>query len=435
MLTSPSRGTESDHRLGRAAATTLANGLRVFAVEDRTVPAVAVNLWYRVGSRDEVAGRTGLAHLFEHLMFQGSAHVAPGDHAGLLLDCGGTFNATTSFERTNYFETVPAGALRLALWLEADRMATLPQALTQTNLDAQRDVVRNERRQRYDNVPYGSATETLVDALFGREHAYGHLPIGSMDDLAAASREDAISFFERHYAPGNAVLTVVGDVDAEAALELCAEYFDPVPAGPPAPVVSFAGQHGSGVREIVRTEPVPSDAIFLAFPAPAFGSQECDAADLAMGMFGSGTSSFLYQRLVRNDGMATAVSAGLIPLVHGPSIGIVNVEVADGVDPARARAATIDAWHDFGTAAVQDRSLLDRSVALAERGWLEEMSTLAGRADAYSQAITFFADPSRALDQRQRIAAVSQGDVAAAVESLELGRHHVALTYRREGDS
>ncbi|MEZ5202716.1 MAG: pitrilysin family protein, partial [Micropruina glycogenica] len=179
---------------------TLDNGLRVIVNPDPSVPVVAVNLWYDVGSRDERPGRTGLAHLFEHLMFEGSANVTSGEHLATVQSVGGSANATTWFDRTNYFETVPTGALDLALWLEADRLASLQ--VTQHNLDNQRDVVMEEKRQRYDNVPYGDVMLHLVQLTFPADHPYGHPTIGSMDDLAAATLDDAKAFFATHYAPG-----------------------------------------------------------------------------------------------------------------------------------------------------------------------------------------------------------------------------------------
>ena len=194
--------------------------LRVVVQPDDTTPTVTVNLWVGVGSRHEEPGRTGFAHLFEHLMFQGSAHVANGEHFQALMGVGGRLNATTWFDRTNYFETIPSGALELALWLEADRHANLLAAVNQVNLDNQRDVVKEEKRQRYDNQPYGSAFHRIQAALFPAGHPYHHPTIGSMEDLDAASVQDVHDFFARHYAPDNTVLTIVGDVSAERALEL-----------------------------------------------------------------------------------------------------------------------------------------------------------------------------------------------------------------------
>ena len=191
----------------------LANGLRVIVAEDHLAPVVAVNVWYDVGSKHEVPGKTGFAHLFEHVMFQGSRHVAKAEHVALIQAAGGTMNGSTWLDRTNYFETLPAHQLELGLWLEADRMATLLDALSQENLDNQREVVKNEKRWSYDNRPYGSWQEKLQAHLFPPEHPYHHSTIGSMDDLDAASLEDVSAFFRTYYAPNNAVLSVVGDVE------------------------------------------------------------------------------------------------------------------------------------------------------------------------------------------------------------------------------
>ena len=190
------------------------NGLRVVVSEDRTAPAVAVNLWYDVGSRHEPEGQTGFAHLFEHLMFEGSVHVAKTEHMQLIQGAGGSLNATTNPDRTNYFETVPAEHLELALWLEADRMGGLVPALTQETLDNQREVVKNERRQRYENVPYGDAWLRLLPLLYPPGHPYHHATIGSMADLNAADLATFQAFHQTYYAPNNAVLTVVGDTTA-----------------------------------------------------------------------------------------------------------------------------------------------------------------------------------------------------------------------------
>src|SRR3954447_22120201 len=204
---------------------TLDNGLRVISSPDHLAPSVAVNIWYDVGSRDEEEGRTGFAHLFEHVMFQGSAHVASGQHIALLQAAGAVVNATTWFDRTNYFETLPTGGLDLALWLEADRLGSLLDALTQESLDNQREVVKEEKRQRYDNVPYGDVMERLIRLTFPADHPYGHTTIGSMDDLNAATLEDVQSFFRSHYLPSNAVLSIVGDVEPEVAFERAETYF------------------------------------------------------------------------------------------------------------------------------------------------------------------------------------------------------------------
>jgi predicted Zn-dependent peptidase len=193
----------------------LANGLRLIISVDRLAPVVAVNLWYDVGSKHEVEGKTGFAHLFEHVMFQGSRNVKKAEHMALVQAAGGTLNGSTWLDRTNYYETLPSHQAELALWLEADRMGTLLDALSQENLDNQREVVKNEKRWSYDNRPYGSWYEKLQGHLYPAEHPYHHTTIGSMADLDAASVEDVSAFFRTWYAPNNAVLTVVGDVDPD----------------------------------------------------------------------------------------------------------------------------------------------------------------------------------------------------------------------------
>jgi predicted Zn-dependent peptidase len=297
---------------------TLANGLRVVLSEDHLTPVAAVCLWYDVGSRHEVAGRTGLAHLFEHLMFQGSASVPGNGHFELVQGAGGSLNGTTSFERTNYFETMPAHQVELALWLEADRMGSLLTALDLTGLDNQRAVVKNERRQRYDNVPYGTAFERLVAMAFPEGHPYHHTPIGSMADLDAATLADAQDFFRTYYAPNNAVLAVVGDIDPEQTLAWVEKYFGSIPSHdgkrPPRDGVAVDRSAGARMSEHL-VEEVPSRALMAAYLLPQDGTREADAADLALTILGSGESSRFYSRLVRRD--RSAVTAGFGAGVEG----------------------------------------------------------------------------------------------------------------------
>src|SRR3954470_17915678 len=210
---------------------TLANGLKVIVAEDHSTPVAAVNLWYHVGSGYERPGRTGFAHLFEHVMFMGSGHVPVGQFDNWLESAGGSNNGSTTTDRTNYYEIVPANAVPLALWLEADRMGTLTDSLTQPKLDTQRDVVKNERRQRYENQPYGLMWETAYDALYPAGHPYHWTTIGSMEALSAASLNDVKDFFRHYYTPNNAVLTVAGDVSTAEVHRLAEQYFSWIPRG------------------------------------------------------------------------------------------------------------------------------------------------------------------------------------------------------------
>ncbi|HEX9109782.1 MAG TPA: insulinase family protein, partial [Longimicrobiales bacterium] len=253
----------------------LENGLRVVLSHDPSAAVVAVNLWYAVGSRNERPGRTGFAHLFEHMMFQGSAHVPETAHFALVEKAGGSLNGSTWLDRTNYFETLPSNYLELALWLESDRMGWLLDALTQEKLDNQRDVVKNERRWRVDNQPYGDWDERIQAMVYPPEHPYHHSLIGSMEDLDAASLEDVEQFFRTYYAPNNAVLTIAGEFDPSEALRLVREYFGPIPAGPPLPpipgTVDIPLSIGRELRETVYQD-VSLPRAFAAYRIAPYGS-------------------------------------------------------------------------------------------------------------------------------------------------------------------
>jgi predicted Zn-dependent peptidase len=409
---------------------TLGNGLRVVVCEDHVVPLAAVNLWYGVGSRHEQPGHTGLAHLFEHLMFQGSANVAEGEHASLLESAGATFNATTSFERTNYFETVPVSHLELALWLEADRMGTLPAALTQANLDNQRDVVKNERRERYDNVPYGDAFEHLVELAFPAGHPYAHTPIGSMADLDATTLDDCRDFFATWYAPGNAVLSIVGDVDPEETLAAVERYFGQLPAGEPVvavPPVTADGGLGPVTGLVERHVPgeVPSPAYCAMLRLPPDGTPEIEAAELAVEILGGGSGSRLYDRLVRRDEIAVDVGASVIRLAGGCSAAVVE---AMGPD-TDAIAAAIDAELAAFVAAGPAEDETVRAIALAERGFLERTETVTGLANSLSHQATQFGDPARVFTAAARAAAVTAADIHGVAARWLAPASRAVVTY------
>ncbi|HEU0302824.1 MAG TPA: pitrilysin family protein, partial [Longimicrobium sp.] len=248
---------------------TLPNGLRVVYHVDRSTPVAAVDIWYNVGSKHEQPGRTGFAHLFEHMMFKGSRNVADGQHFGLLENAGaGEINGTTNWDRTNYFEQVPSNQLELALWMEADRMGTLLETLTPEKLENQREVVKNERRQRVDNQPYGSWTEKMLAYLFPEGHPYHHPVIGSMDDLTAATTDDVSTFFRTYYAPNNAVLVIAGDIDVDNAKMLVRRHFGDIARGPaPPPLRSMAlpPRIGQARREVVQDPNAQVPAIFVGF--------------------------------------------------------------------------------------------------------------------------------------------------------------------------
>ncbi|MBW3534624.1 MAG: phosphoenolpyruvate carboxylase, partial [Gemmatimonadetes bacterium] len=329
----------------------LQNGLNVIVHEDRSLPLVSVNLWYHVGSKNERPGRTGFAHLFEHVMFEGSAHVEGGAFDHLLESAGGVNNGSTTTDRTNYWENVPSNALELALWLEADRMGFLLDAMTQEKLDVQRDVVRNERRQSYENRPYGLAFETVLAALYPPDHPYHWPVIGSMEDLAAATLEDVREFFRTYYAPNNASLAVAGDVDAREARELVERWFGDIPPGPPAPpvLVPEGGLETDG--RLVLEDQVSLPRVYLAWRAPRQFTREDAVLELLASVLAEGKGSRLYRRLVYGERVAQDVSAFqhggevdgsfFIIVTARPGVGLQELERA-----VREEAARVASWDE-----------------------------------------------------------------------------------------
>ena len=288
----------------------LENGLEVILSEDHRLPLVAVNLWYHVGPANETAGRTGFAHLFEHMMFEGSKHVAGSAHAHYLEAAGATdFNGSTDFDRTNYYETVPSNQLELALWLESDRMGYLPDKLDQANLSNQQDVVRNERRQSVENTPYGIADEALFHELFPSGHPYYADVIGSHADIQAAKLEDVRNFFKLYYAPNNASLAIVGDFDPAQTKELVEKYFGPLKSGPPVPRVQVTTSPITSERRKTVQDNVQLPRVIMAWlTSPIFKPGDAEA-DIAASALGGGKSSRLYKKLVYEKQLALDVEA------------------------------------------------------------------------------------------------------------------------------
>lgn len=410
---------------------TLANGLRVVVSPDRAVPFVAVNLWYDVGSRDEIPGRTGLAHLFEHVMFQGSEHVASGEHFDRLQAAGATGNATTWFDRTNYFESVPTGVLDLALWLEADRMGNLLAALTQANLDNQRDVVKEEKRQRYDNAPYGDLVEHLITQAFPPEHPYGHTVIGSMADLDAASLADTHAFFTTWYSPSNAVLTLVGDVDPADAFARAERYFGHLPRRdvPDRTPPGTLAPH-DGVPRVITSSDVPESALYVQWRTPARGTPEHDAVDIALTVLGGSETSRLHRQLVRDQGLSTGAGASAIPLAWGTSLGFAFARVRDGIDLATVESALVDEATrlcDEGPTADEVR----RAHVQFERSWLTECARIEARADLFGAHATLFGDPGRVNRRIVDYTSIDADAVTAAARSWLRPEQRAVIEYHR----
>lgn len=414
----------------------LANGLRVVLSEDHLTPVAAVCLWYDVGSRHEVKGRTGLAHLFEHLMFQGSAQVEGNGHFELVQNAGGSLNGTTSFERTNYFETMPTHQVELALWLEADRMGSLLAALDDESMENQRDVVKNERRQRYDNVPYGTAFEKLTALAYPEGHPYHHVPIGSMADLDAASLEDARAFFRTYYAPGNAVLSVVGDIDPEQTLAWIEKYFGSIPAHDakqPPRDGALPDTIGEELRQVVEEE-VPARALMAAYRLPHDGTRECDAADLALTILGGGESSRLHNRLVRHDRSAVAAGFGILRLAGAPSLGWLDVKASGGFEVPAIEAAVDEELARFALEGPTPEEM-ERAQAQLEREWLDRLATVSGRADELCRFAVLFGDPQLALTAVQRVLEITPEEVQAVAKARLHPQNRAVLVYEPTGQA
>ena len=408
----------------------LENGLRVVLSRDPRAPAVAVNLWYDVGSKHEKAGKTGFAHLFEHMMFQGSANVEKGQHFSVVQAAGGTLNASTWLDRTNYYETLPGHELELALWLEADRMASLLPAMTQEKLDNQRDVVKNERRWSVDNQPYGDWDERMQALVYPDGHPYHHPTIGSMEDLSAASLDDVGEFFATYYAPNNAVLTLAGDFETDAALEMIRRHFGPIPPNaslPPPPDMSVDPRLGSEVRVTIPDQ-VPLPRIYHAHRAPPFGTDAFDALDVAADVLGSGRASRLYARLVRDEHLAQDVSVLLFPIVGGASMFSLWVTARPGVEPDWIEAATLEEIDRLASDGPSEADL-DRVRNFHRAHAAGALERIGERADRLSMYTCLFDAPERVNEEVARYASVDADRLREAMSASVRADNRVTMTY------
>ena len=390
----------------------LDNGLFVTLSEDHTAPIVAVNLWYHVGSANEREGRTGFAHLFEHMLFQGSAHVGSNEHFELIQRDGGTLNGSTWLERTNYFETVPSNELALALWLEADRMGELLPAMTQEKLDTQRDVVKNERRWSVDNQPYGTMLEKLQELVFPPTHPFQHSLIGSMEDLSAASLDDVAQFFATYYTPDNAVLSIAGDFDPANARSLVEEYFGPIPRGkgkPPLPSMILPPVFGKPLRTVVPDD-VSLARLFMAFRSPVFGSDEYYASSICAALLGMRKGSRLHRSLVRERQVAADASAFNFGLAKGTDLLVVDVTARPETSASQIEEEVereIDLLVSDGVTADE----VGRAMALIETDLVASMQSAGERADGLSMFATYFREPELINEQTDRYRAVTASRV------------------------
>ena len=411
----------------------LPNGLRLIVAEDHLAPVVAINVWYDVGSKHEQPGKTGFAHLFEHVMFQGSRHVAKAEHIALVQAAGGTMNGTTWLDRTNYFETLPSNQLDLGLWLEADRMATLLDALSQENLDNQREVVKNEKRWSYDNRPYGSWQEKLQGHLFPEDHPYHHSTIGSMEDLDAASLEDVKDFFRTWYAPNNAVLSIVGDVETADVRASVERYFGSIPANPAIPSLpdlTLPPTLGGERREVVHDR-VPLPRIYFGFRAPVYGDPRLDALDVAGQILAGGKGSRLNRRLVRDEQIAQDVALFTLGFIGGASVCAGWATVRPDVSVERVEAAFNEELERLVMEPVSDDELA-RAFALVEADELGALQRVEERADRLSMYATLFDDPGLINEMLPRYLAVTPDAIREVAAATFQPDNRLVLTYLPE---
>ncbi len=388
---------------------TLDNGLEVILHEDRSTPAVAVHLMYHVGSKDERPGRTGFAHLFEHLLFQGSENVPKGEHFRLVQNAGGTLNGSTWFDRTNYFEILPSNQLDLALWLESDRMGHFLPSITQEKLDNQRGVVKNERRQAYENRPYGLAFETALHTAFDEGHPYRHPTIGYMEDLDAAGLQDVRDFFRDYYGPNNATLVLAGDFEAGDALERVERYFGSFEPRETPPPVDVPEVEDPGERRAELADQVAVPRVYLMFHGPSYRDDDFEAADVLTSLLADGKSSRLHRELVYERQVAAEAQAFAWPTektgmtwavaTARPGVSVDELEEATRSVLAEARE---DGFSEEEAAGARNR---------AERSLVGQLNSVGGRADAFAHAAVLRDEPGYVNEVFGRYDSVGPGEV------------------------
>ncbi|MCB9746007.1 MAG: insulinase family protein [Alphaproteobacteria bacterium] len=412
---------------------TLDNGLTVILSEDHSVPIVQVNVWYHVGSRDEEAGRTGFAHLFEHMMFQGSEH-NNSDYFEPLQEVGGRVNGSTTMDRTNYFEGVPAEYLPLALWGEADRMGYLLPVLTPERLANQQDVVRNERRQRYENRPYGSVWVDLLAGVFPEGHPYHHPTIGFHEDLEAATMEDVQAFFRTWYVPNNASLVVTGDFDPEQTKELIELYFGPLPAGaePPetqAPPVTPLEE----AVEVRKTEAgVPHQKVWVAWRTPKLYDPGDAELDLLSSLLTDGKDSRLTQALVIDQQIAKEVSA------YQSSFGLASMYVIEATAAEGHSTDEVVAAIDAVLADLSENpptaEELEIGVTNYEARFVNSLATIGAKADRLNSYFTMTGEPDYSAQDLQRYLDVTPEGVLEAANTWLVPERFVLHVWPEEGE-
>ena len=408
----------------------LPNGLTVILSVDRAIPTVAVNVWYHVGSKNEMPGRTGFAHLFEHVMFTGSGHIPYGTHDRLTEGVGGNNNGSTTNDRTNYFETVPANYLETALWLESDRMGFLLDTLDLGKLNAQRDIVKNERRQNYDNQPYGRVSEIFAAAMYPKSHPYSWPVIGSMTDLSAASEEDVKAFFRLYYASNNATLAVVGDFNPLEAKKLIAKYFGDLPKGEAVqrPEVALGKLEAS--KRLVYEDRVQVPRLYIQWPTVGFKRDDDYPLSVMSSILSGPRTARLTKALVYDSQIASQVNAfqnsaedvGVFQVVVTPRPGHTLTELEAAVDQV------IQKFLAEGPTADE----LQKAKNGLELQFLRGLESNLGKANQLISGSIFYGNPAQFRTDYQKTLAVTAADVKR-VASLYLVRPRIVLSVVPKG--
>jgi zinc protease len=396
---------------------TLPNGLTVILHEDHTVPMVAVNVWYHVGSAREKFGRTGFAHLFEHILFEGSRNVKEGDFDNLLEAAGGNNNGSTTTDRTNYYESLPSNALDLALFLESDRMGFLLDVVTPQRVDGQRDVVKNERRQSYENAPYGMANVRLTELLYPKTHPYHWPVIGYMEDLTAATHEDVREFFTRYYAPGNASLVIAGDINIADARRKVEHWFADVKPGAHLPPIEAPPVELTSVVTETLTDNVQLPRLTLAWLSPALFTPGDAELDVLANVLTGGKNSRLYKRLVYDLQLAQNVSAFQASAALGSRFQIVATARPSDDPPdqvlARIKAIIDEEIQKLKTAPPETREV-QRALNGIESSFLNSMQQSGGKADQMNAYFFATGNPDYFAEDLARYQTLQPNDIQAA---------------------
>ncbi|MBT8065175.1 MAG: insulinase family protein, partial [Gammaproteobacteria bacterium] len=410
----------------------LDNGLTVVLHEDHSDPMVHVDVTYHVGSAREEPGRSGFAHFFEHMMFEGSANVGRGEFSKILSDAGGSLNGTTNNDRTNYFETVPINQLETALWLEADRMGLLLEAVTQEQFDIQRAAVKNERGQRVDNRPYGRVWETMMKNLYPPEHPYSWPVIGWIEDLNAADLDDLKRFFLRWYGPNNATLTIGGDIDREQTLEWIAKYFGPIPRGPEVEKQDPQPGRVAEDRYVTLEDNIHLPAIAMLIPTVHYRHPDEAPLDAATKILGMGRTSLLYQRLVQTGRAVSATASHACRELACEMAFIVVQNPASGETLAEMEAAVRETLREFAERGVSDDDL-QKFIAGFESGQVFGLQSVAGKVSNLAYSEVFNGDPKTATDDIERYAAVTKEEVMRTFREYIEGQPAVIMSVVPQG--